>query len=833
MREYVRRGVENMSIDFEQAQHNIQELAKLFHSADQSRNEATTRLQFIDRLLFECLGWERSNCIAEERLDRAYADYSLFYPERLLIIEAKKEGIYFELPLGLINLKYNIDYFIRNSPQVGEAIKQAISYCNLKGTPYGAVCNGHELIAFIAFRGDGIAPLDGRALVFDSLDNMSNNFLLLWQCLSPAGVQKRRLSIELSDTITAPLPAKLSQKILDYPGFKRRNPLQTDLQILSDIFVEDLAHLDEKYSEREFLEQCYCSSGALSQYAMLSKEILRARYSILFQKATELSDLRPARTKKGVTPELVSPDLLAKSLSRRPILLIGDKGVGKTMFIKHLYQVEAPDVFSETLVIYIDFAIGPSTESDLQSFILDEIKNELLTKYNIDIDSRAFIYGVLHGDIKRFEKGIYGDLREKDKGKYQVKLVQYLEEIKQKKEEYLKKCLEHIQKAHRKQIVMFLDNVDQRSDEFQEKTFIIGQSIAANWALTVFISLRPQTFYSSKLSGTLDAYHPRAFTIGPPRVDEVISKRLIYAIKLLDTKGLQLGFSGEVNVKVQSLKDYFSVLLYSFNNNNYLIEFLDNICGGNIRTALEYIRLFIGSGHVNTEKILNKYRETGKFLVGEHEFLRAVVYVDNEHYSPLMSNFMNLFDISTPDGREHFLSSILLSQMHRWTQDSTTEGFINISTIFQYLQSLGFYPGQISWSIERLLSKGLIELPIKSSSTISKSESYYRITTIGAYYVLRLMSRFTYVDAMIVDTPILDARFSINIFNAYHITDRLDRCKIFCDYLDSQWALLETKGITFSWPLIREYINRNIEYINGKLIRQDIIDLTANTKLTR
>src|SRR5437867_1047350 len=65
-----------------------------------SRNEATTRFQLIDRLFFECLGWDRSECIAEEHHEGTYTDYVFGKPARRLLVEAKREGIYFELPIG-------------------------------------------------------------------------------------------------------------------------------------------------------------------------------------------------------------------------------------------------------------------------------------------------------------------------------------------------------------------------------------------------------------------------------------------------------------------------------------------------------------------------------------------------------------------------------------------------------------------------------------------------------------------------------------------------------------------------------------------------------------
>ena len=808
-----------MGVEFKEAEQNLIELIELYKTSitKKKRNEATTRLHLINKLLFECLGWDVGDCVCEEYQDSNFIDYSFRCPECLFILEAKKEGVYFELPTGEYKIRSEISYFLKHAPGVGEAIKQAVGYCQTKGAPYGAVCNGHQIIVFLGSRNDGHPPLEGKAIVFHSLETLKDNFLFAWNCLSKPGIMQRKLSSELLETITTPLPEKLAKTISDYPGFKRRNALQTDLQILSELFIDDLARLGEQHEEQEFLRECYCKSGAISQYATISRDILKARYSALFTDATAGPSMSPAMTKKGLNPEL-----FAQSLSRRPILLIGDIGVGKTMFIKNLYQIEAEEVFSHALVLYIDFATTAALGKHLDDFIVDEIERQLLERYAIDIQARNFVRGVLHGEVKRFEQGLYSDMAPEI---YEVKLVELLEKKTQDRAEYLSQCLRHIQKGHRKQVVIFLDNVDQRTDKFQEQVFLVGQMIAENWNVAVFISIRPETFYRSRLSGILDAYHPRAFTIAPPRVDEVVNLRLKYGISLQE-RGVGLGFSETVLVKTQNLHDYLEVLVYSFSHNRYLIEFLDNMCGGNIRVALEFVRAFIGSGHVDTEKILNKYHETGSYLVPLHELIRAVVYGDHEHYTPAASSIINIFDISSLDGREHFLAPILLAQLDRWGQNSKTSGMVPISEIYSYLQSLGFNPTQAKWCIDRLLQWKLIESPTKSTSDeIQQDPTHYRLTAIGGYYVKRLITRFNYIDPMVVDTPIIDPEARSELADVYSIADRLIRAQKFCSYLDSQWEGFANQPLAFDWNKARYSINRDIEYITGKIqIREDIIE---------
>ena len=81
---------------------------------ERSRNEATTRLHLIDQLFFKSLGWDLEDCTTEERLNGKYIDYSFRCPQCLLVVEAKKEGIYFELPIGQTTQKQNIKFFKDN-----------------------------------------------------------------------------------------------------------------------------------------------------------------------------------------------------------------------------------------------------------------------------------------------------------------------------------------------------------------------------------------------------------------------------------------------------------------------------------------------------------------------------------------------------------------------------------------------------------------------------------------------------------------------------------------------------------------------------------------------
>jgi putative ribosome biogenesis GTPase RsgA len=76
------------------------------------------------------------------------------------------------------------------------------------------------------------------------------------------------------------------------------------------------------------------------------------------QKELHVPTLQPARVKDGVTPELtaeITADAVSAGLKRRVIILLGDVGVGKSMFIRHLVRVDARSLFDKAISLYVDF----------------------------------------------------------------------------------------------------------------------------------------------------------------------------------------------------------------------------------------------------------------------------------------------------------------------------------------------------------------------------------------------------------------------------------------------------------------------------------------------
>jgi GTPase SAR1 family protein len=787
-----------MASDYSTCRDKIAELAEWYEHAAAQRNEATTRLQLIDRLFFDCLGWSRDDVYLEEPYDGQYADYTFVFPRKLLIVEAKKEGVYFELPAGPPRLEQSIQSLLRTTPELRAAMEQVARYCQQRGVPYAAVSNGHQLVVFVASRSDGKPPFEGMAIVFSSFVQMRDSFLDLWNLLSKNALEQQLLRSRLAGQVEVNLPRKLSAIIRPYPGTKGRNPFQSSMKAVSEFILEDVVRAREL--ERTFLKACYCASGALSEYSLLNKQILQARYHALFDEERPGPAIAPA-----VDHGIVNPEFLAQSFSRRPVLLIGDVGVGKTTFIRRFISDDA--AFATTAIaIYIDFGSKGTLTNDLRAFIVSEIDRQLAEDCQIDTQAESFVRRIYSPELNRFAAGVNRPLKTKKPGLYQQKEIELLEELVSNREEHVRRSLAEVSGDLRKQIVIFLDNTDQRTEQDQQAVFLVAQELAERWQAMIYVTLRPETYHSSMKRGTLTGYHPKAFTIAPPRVDKVIRKRLIFGLRLTSGQ-IPLGAAVRAShMDLTSLEILLRVFLRSSRwhdaapRRDDLMRCVENLSSGNVRLALDLVRGFFGSGHVDTQKIINKVRDEGGYVIPLHEFHRAIIYGDNVHYDPSRSPIANVFDITSIDPKEHFLQPIVLAYLRHPAIEGTDEGFVPVERVYQYCQGLGFTPEQIDVAIIRCFGKRLIETVARRIPIPGQIDGFgIRPTPIGLYHIQELLGNFTYLDAVVVDTPILDDQLEHYIQDVHTLADRVERAIVFREYLDRAWTFFGTADLPLDW----------------------------------
>ncbi len=771
-------------------------------------NEAETRFQIIDRILMECLGWPRDMIRLEQPQERKFTDYEFGNPRRM-IWEAKRTGNVFDLPANFNkNLLSDLPSIMKVDDNAKEAIEQAQEYCIKRGVDVAVVTNGRQIIAFFATRNDGLSPLDCKCLVVNGYEELYDKFPTIWQLLSPEGVFERRLNRFLKIGEDSKLPEKLSAFLNDYPKYRYPSDLQNSLSTISELLLNDI--IDQEDAEKQFYEECYCESGALSQHALVGKQMLASRYEAMFNPSKQGPLVTPATKRDGELA--IDKEVITSSFRQRPIVLIGDVGVGKTSFLKHLMLVSANEEFKDAIYIHINLGSQGALSYNLIEFVIIEIEKQLFENYQVDIREANFVKAVYDSEIKRFDKGIFSELKNTDVSSYNLKLMELLEGKLKHIDQHLQASIAHLAKGWRKQIIIALDNADQRNISVQQEAFIIAQNFAREWQAVVFITVRPHTFFQSKKSGTLAAYPPRVFTISPPRVDLVIEKRLEFALDIAEGK-IQIHHLGNIHLNLNNISIFLKCLLFSLKRNDKLVEFLSNITGGNIREVIGFVTRFIGSANVDAEKIIDMMGK-GNYVIPLHEFWKSALLGEYSHYDPHSSMALNLFDIDSVNPNEHFLTPIILGFLNSDGKHKSKDGYVNIEKVLLEMQNLGFSPSSISSSINETNNKKLIESAERvtfeendDNLKVSNELENFRITTIGAYHLKRWISEFSYLDAMSLDTPILDEDVRVQLkdrVNSFSINDRFNRAMIFRSYLSKIWHDSNLKQSYFDWDeLIR------------------------------
>lgn len=151
------------------------------HSGRRS-NEAETRRNIIDTILREVLLWPDQRIRVENSNTQGFTDYLLLNraDEPILVVEAKKSGVYFELPRTVTK---NCSRFhtvplkkLMTHKPIKAAVNQAMTYAVSEGCRFGMITNGFEWVLFRTFiRAKKVTDAD--AVVIPHLSTFAENFL--------------------------------------------------------------------------------------------------------------------------------------------------------------------------------------------------------------------------------------------------------------------------------------------------------------------------------------------------------------------------------------------------------------------------------------------------------------------------------------------------------------------------------------------------------------------------------------------------------------------------------------------------------------------------------
>lgn len=769
-------------------------------------NEATTRMRAIDTIIFDVLGWDKLKVDTEKYIRaEGFADYAFEIAGHInLIVEAKREQKTFLLPVRKYSEKpFGFGLLAEECKEAYDAMVQAAGYATNQGSRYIAISNGHQWLLTLSYVHN--QPIDERLVyVFESVDAIKERFQVFWNCFSYNAIYSNIPAIELSESRKNPAPAKLSSTIPGYPLPIDRNYLKNELSYVLSIVWDELNSND---TSKDFLEKCYIFPDPPD------------KPDKAFTIAKEIIEIRNKQDEQ-LTREVISsqkvPQLIKAYTTEKPILVLGEIGHGKSIFLRYLRMIEAEKELKNYVQIDVDFLDSPDNAIDVPLFIVKEIYRQLSERYKIDITEDNFVRAALNAEINRFKKSPRGHAFPVESNTYKLHEIEYIENIQKDHHEYLKYVSQHIKGSYGKSIAIFFDNLDKRTLEIQEEAFLRSSAMARDWDALIFVCLRPDTYHISKRSGVLDSIAPKIISIAPPNAKILLKKRFKYGTMIASGKIRKVPSGRDISVELPTVAEFITdCCLYSLKSSK-LVNLFESISNGNARSLLQYTKQIITSNHLDTKKIIKKIREEdGCYIISDHEAERSLLYGDYQHYDPKEAVFINIFDIRHSDPIEHFCKLFLLDFLNRSYSGGIQHGYCRLKDIVNYSSQLGY---TIDYTKE--MTKELLEFKCCRTSTrennLSNDNVLIGITSLGRYHLNVLVKKFTYIDAMIIDTPIIDKTVRSKIKDIQPIIERLERAELFLKYLDECSSYLQDEEAKTIWQKISCEIRKNISEIHPK-----------------
>lgn len=737
-------------------------------------SETDTRVKLIDRILHDVLFWPEKYISREDHAkgeNNGFTDYQLTVNNRPYVTaEAKREGISFELPKSHGRKHLKVSTLIGGDNESSKAIKQVRQYCDDLGIRYSIATNGYTWIIFRALRED-MPWREGYARIFYSMEDIIDNFAEFWNLLSYEALNSGSLDKEFSSIpVITRKQVRIIDKLYNANLPLERNRLHAQLDKFIEALFKDIA--DQEYLK--ILESCYVYSRSL-QFTLKSLDVIIKDTIPKFLKNEGTIEVRPRKTNSGIFQDKISKSIESKV--GELYLLLGGIGSGKTTFIKRYFRLcENEMLKAKATWFYVSLLGPPANAKEIENFIYNQILVQLRENYSDIIkENRKTVKKAFKQELTLLYETTF-KVEGLSQEEYERRISPYLEKWQNNLSEYVPRLLQLCQERNRA-VIICIDNVDQLLPESQAEVFLLAQNITRKANSITILALREETYYTARIQKIFSAYSNQKFHISSPNFMNLIDKRLKYAKEVLSLpdEELKLVLKSGIYLDKKEIVDFFNIIEYSvFDYNKHITRFIESICFGNMRKALDMFSIFLISGATDVDKMLKIYRREGNYFVPFHEFIKSVMLEDRRYYKESHSKIMNIYSCSSDRNSSHFTAIRLLKFLVKRISvyESEGQGYVDISKIVTVFDEVFDNREDLINSSNRLLKWGLIEVNTRSTDNIAEA-SYMRITSAGWYYLRYLIRSFVYLDLVLQDTPIDEELVVDNLLDLMKAVDNL------------------------------------------------------------
>lgn len=775
--------------------------AELEVSLKGNPNEAATRFEVLDRVLIEGLGWNRHNIDVEDATTDGFIDYTLCSADGtpLGIIEAKRTG---KLAIGTASGKLSA-LALKGSvlkTMLG-ATRQALGYAAEKSVPIACVTDGNCWLFFQTNRRDGKPPLEGKGIFFPNLAAVLAEFPRFHDLLSPEGFSNRLGLVQLNrgeGLVTAGEEDQAFVSPASLAKMHERNALSQDASLLFKQFFSSIT----AEADKEMLSECFVETSE-SKKADLE-----------LQKITQklLNGIRPLDSHDGLLLQHEIERTLS-TLQSETVLLIGNKGSGKSTFLSRFFRsVLDPRLRESCVVLRIHLDKCPRNErASLAEWALRQLRDQV--ESHVCKGERATfdeLRGVFYSEYQRQRDGALEPLYRNDPEGFRTQFGLYLERFRESEpEKYVQAFLERAVVSDRRLPIVIFDNADNYSSDLQDAVFQLAHALGQSATVLNIVPITDRTVWRLSKSGALQSYNAQSFYLPVPEAKQVLRKRIDFVRRKLnaDPDLAKSYFSAKgFRVTLDNLDRFAQAVERLFVDNDFVSGLIGRLANFDIRRMLRIAERIFMSPETRIDEVV---KGSFGFQPGQAETLRihrALIKGEYDRYAETENPYiLNLFwtDRISP-------ASPLLAYYILWTlrqrlslarAESVDSRHWTAGELVRFFEAAGISTEQTMVVLQRLRDRVLIEPHDPNILAIGTGDRV-AITEAGVAHIELCLNSPVYLEQMALATGIND--------RAVFATLRAERDRAnaasfenirraFVDYV----VALDTARLTF--PQVAEY----------------------------
>lgn len=715
-------------------------------------NESDTRLKVLDRMLFEALNWEHEAVFTEPPSESGYIDYLLTTGERrgVLVIEAKRFGLL--KPATKMNEIVHVSLTGPVVKPLVPGIRQAMRYATENGVSVAAVADGNTWLFFKASRTDGKPPMEGKGILFPSLNTIASNFAKFFELADVSAINRRLHIAQLNEAEGVMIPEAEQHYYVLNPrdaNMRKRDPLASDAALLFSQFFSRLSN----EQDREMLRDCFVETSE-SQRADLELEKLIQRV---------LNTITPLETGQGgaLRAEL---ERTIRSGSSETILLIGNKGAGKSTFIDRFFEQVLPmRLRAKCVVARVDLGEFHGDSKGILSWVTLQLRSRL--ENSICANSPPTyndLMGIFFSEYQRWSVGSRKHLYESNRAEFKDQFGRHIEERRERyPEEYVRLLLQWAARGHQKLPCLIFDNTDQFPAEIQDQVYQLAHSYESAASVFNVVPITDRTVWRLSNAGALQSYSATSFYLPVPDAKEIISRRVDFLKSKVQSEPVaaksyfsRRGFQVEVN-DLAILADAVGKV---FVENDYVSGFIGRLGNFDIRRMLRIAERIFLSPELRIDEIIKSKFGGEDVTADRYRTHRALIRGEYDRFSESNNEYIsNLFHTDSERPEPPLLSFYILWILRqkrysvRKGDEDIERQHLSVLELCQLFEGCGVADEFVMGAVNRLYERRLIEALDPNVEEVSGGDKV-AIKESGLAHLELTLNSEVYVEQMAVVT---------------------------------------------------------------------------------